>query len=180
MKQPKPKKCRACKVKFQPRNSLQVACSPRCALDIAKEAREKRERKEIKEAKQRIKTKSEWLREAQVAFNAFIRIRDDKEPCISCQRHHRGQYHAGHYRTVKAAPQLRFNLFNVFKQCMPCNAHLSGNITEYRINLVKKISTERVEWIESNNESKPYSIEYAKRVKKIFSKRARLYKKLFR
>lgn len=180
MKQVKPKKCRACKAKFQPRNSLQVACSPRCALEIARANKLKRDRKEIKEAKQRIKTKAEWLREAQAAFNAFVRIRDDKEPCISCQRFHSGKYDAGHYRTTKAAPQLRFNLWNNHKQCQPCNRHLSGNITEYRINLVKKIGAERVDWIESNNESKPYSIEYARRAKKIFSKRTRLYKKLFR
>ena len=180
MIKPKPKKCRACKSKFQPMNSMQVACSPKCALEIARAARDKRERKEIKEAKLRVKTKAEWLREAQAAFNSFVRIRDHKLPCISCGRFHQGQWHAGHYRTTKAAPQLRFNLFNVHRQCMPCNSHLSGNITEYRINLIKKIGAEKVDWIEQNNESKPYSIEYAKRVKKIFNKRARLYKKLFR
>ncbi|TCK68080.1 NinG protein, partial [Lonepinella koalarum] len=43
---------------------------------------------------------------------------------------------------------LRFNEDNCHKQCQPCNTHLSGNITEYRINLVQKIGLERVEWLE--------------------------------
>lgn len=182
MKQPKPKKCRACKVKFQPRNSLQVACSPRCALDIAKDAREKRERKEIKEAKQRIKTKAEWLREAQVAFNAFIRIRDQGKPCISCDKPDNGnhQRHASHFRSVGAASHLRFNVLNVHASCATCNGVKSGNLLEYMKRLPNKIGKDKTDWLLNANFEKRYSIEYAKRVKKIFSKRARLYKKLFR
>jgi len=84
-------------------------------------------------------------KEAQKAFNAYIRLRDDKEPCISCQRHHKGQYHAGHYKTVGARPDLRFDEDNCHKQCAPCNNHLSGNIGEYITNLINKIGQKRVD-----------------------------------
>lgn len=178
--QVKTKKCKECRKPFTPFNSMAKACSPRCALALVNKEKERKFNAETRRLKAKVKTKGQWLKEAQAAFNAFVRVRDQGEPCISCQRHHQGQYHAGHYRTTKAAPQLRFNLFNVFKQCQPCNAHLSGNITEYRINLVKKVGAERVQWIESNQESKPYDIEYARRVKRIFTKRARIYKRLFR
>lgn len=175
------RKCPQCKEWFMPFNSMQKCCAnPKCALEQGKIDRSKRERIELKRRKEKIKSRSEWLREAQAAFNAYVRIRDQDLPCISCQRHHKGQYHAGHFRTVKAAPQLRFNLKNCHKQCMPCNAHLSGNITEYRINLVKRIGVDNVEWIECNQDEARYSIEYAKRLKRIFNKRTRLYKKLFR
>ena len=174
------KKCKVCKRQYQPRNSMQSVCSPQCALEHAKQARHKVVKSEIRQRKAQLKTKAQWLKEAQSAFNAFVRVRDHNLPCISCQRYHAGQYHAGHYRTTKAAPQLRFNLYNVHKQCAPCNSHLSGNITEYRINLIRRIGQARVDAIECSNSEGRYSIEYAKRIKKIFTKRQRLYIKLFR
>jgi len=103
--------------------------------------------------------KSAWIKKAQTAFNAFIRAEDEKEPCISCQRFHDGQYHAGHYRTVGGHGELRFEEDNCHKQCSVCNNHLSGNIADYRINLVKKIGLSRVEWLEGPHDPKKYSIE---------------------
>ena len=85
---------------------------------------------------------------AQTAFNKFIRLRDEKESCISCQNHHKGQYHAGHYKTTAARSDLRFNEDNCHKQCSACNNHLSGNIEHYRPNLIKKIGIKRVEALE--------------------------------
>ncbi|WP_202116081.1 recombination protein NinG, partial [Glaesserella parasuis] len=101
-------------------------------------------------------------------FNEYIRLRDKDEPCISCQRFHQGQYHAGHYRTVKAMPELRFNEDNVHKQCSACNNHLSGNITEYRINLVRKIGAERVEALESYHPPVKWSAEDCKEIIKTY------------
>lgn len=172
------KKCKSCKRPFNARNSLQQVCSPQCALAMVKQQKVKEFKAETRKRKQALKGKAEYMKEAQAAFNAFVRIRDHNLPCISCQRHHQGQYHAGHYRTTKAASQLRFNLFNVHKQCSVCNNHLSGAITEYRINLCKKIGVERVEWIEHNQDEARYSIEYLKRLRAIFAKRKRIYEKI--
>ena len=116
-------------------------------------------------AKEKIKKRSEYLSDAQKAFNAFIRERDKNEPCISCMRHHQGQYHAGHYRSVGACPELRFCELNVHKQCSACNNHKSGNIVEYRINLVKKIGEEQLEWLEGKHEPKKYTIEQIKEIR---------------
>ncbi|HED8921315.1 TPA: recombination protein NinG, partial [Pseudomonas aeruginosa] len=140
-RQAKLRKCQnpACGQEFTPRfSSTQKACSPACALAIkdkhAKPARKAiadRERREIKVRKERLKSRADHLREAQAAFNEFIRLRDADQPCISCGRHHDGQYHAGHYRTVAASPELRFEPLNVNKQCAPCNNHKSGDIVNY-------------------------------------------------
>jgi isocitrate dehydrogenase kinase/phosphatase len=54
----------------------------------------------------------------------------------------------------------------------------SGNVVEYRIALVGKIGAERVSWLEYDNDCRTFDIEYLKRVKRIFSRRARHYKKL--
>jgi len=162
----KRKKCRVCLIYFDARSSTQVVCGWECAFELTVQKRIKTERKETRDAKLRLKTRAEWAREAQTAFNKYIRERDRELPCISCQREHTGQYHAGHYRSVGAISGLRFNEFNVHKQCAPCNNHLSGNIVNYRINLIKKIGIEEVEWLESYNEVAKYTIEDLKVIKK--------------
>ena len=168
-----PKKCRVCKTPFNPHNSLQVVCSPKCALEIAKKQGEKKQRKETRQRKHNLKTLGQHAREAQQAFNAFIRERDAQEPCISCGRHHQGQYHAGHYRTVGACPELRFEELNVHKQCSACNNHKSGNLVEYRINLVNKIGATKVEWLEGPHEPKKYTVEQLQQIKKTYRAKAR-------
>ena len=155
----KTKKCRSCREPFTPSMPLQVACSPRCAIELVK-AKQKLERKrETRKLREKIKSRPDWMREAQAAFNAWIRWRDRDQPCISCGRHHQGQYHAGHYRSVGSTPELRFELMNCHKQCQPCNTHLSGNAINYRINLVQLIGADAVEWLEGPHEAKKYTIE---------------------
>lgn len=175
----KMKKCKACGNKFALFNSLAQVCSIDCAIQYAKDnkVQERVRRKLTQIAKERIKTRSEHLRDAQTAFNAFIRERDKNEPCISCGRHHNGQYHAGHYRSVGACPELRFCEFNVHKQCSVCNNHKSGNIVEYRINLVKKIGVEQVEWLEGSHEPKKYTIEQIKSIQTEYKNKLRELKR---
>ena len=96
------------------------------------------------------------------AVNAYVRTRDDKEPCISCGRYHEGQYHAGHYRSTGSSPALRFDLANIHKQCMPCNTHLHGNLIPYRVNLIQKIGLAEVERLEGPQEPKKYTIDELK------------------
>ena len=109
----------------------------------AKHEADKADRKRMAEKKQQVKPLSYFIKQAQQAFNAFIRYRDREEACISCGRHHEGQYHAGHFRTTGANPELRFNEDNVHKQCSPCNNHLSGNLIAYRPALIAKIGQAR-------------------------------------
>ena len=164
----KNKTCKICKVKFTPTRPLQSVCSPHCAYTHAKAVRVKTERKETREAKVRLKSKSDWLKETQTVFNQFIRLRDKEEPCISCQRHHKGQYHSGHYRSVGAHPELRFDELNVHKQCSVCNNYLSGSLVEYRINLINKIGIDAVNYLEGKHELKHYTIDDIKSIKALY------------
>jgi hypothetical protein len=168
MKQAKQKKCKQCKSPFTPFNSMQKVCGAQCAQAFAVSEREKKEAKaksdEVKRVRQKLKQLSmkdrpKALRAAREAFNAFIRYRDKDLPCISCQRHHQGQYHAGHYKTKGAHPELEFHEDNCHKQCAPCNNHLSGNIVNYRPNLVDKVGIEMTEWIEGPHETKKYTVD---------------------
>lgn len=134
---------------------------------------QKQARKATREAKERIKTRSEWLREAQAACNKYIRTRDENLPCISCGRHHQGKYDAGHYRSVGSSPELRFDEINIHKQCGPCNRHLSGNLISYRTNLVKRIGQDKVDYLEGPHKPKKYTIEEIKAIKQMFKDRTK-------
>jgi hypothetical protein len=134
------------------------------------------ERKEIKVRKEKLKSRADHTRETQVVFNEWIRLRDAALPCVSCGRHHEGQYHAGHYRTVGANPELRFEPLNVWKQCAPCNNHKSGDIVNYRIELVKRIGADKVDWLEGPHEPKRYTIEELKTIKAEYRAKTREFK----
>lgn len=173
MKPLKPKTCRVCKTKFEPRTSTQVVCCTACAYQKVSADKARKEAKARREGLERIKTKAMWMKEAQAAVNAYVRERDKGLPCISCGRHHAGQYHAGHYRTTKAAPELRFDEFNVNAQCAPCNNHLSGNIVEYRRGLLAKYGLMVVEYLEGPHEAARYTIDDLQAIKKKYAARAR-------
>jgi hypothetical protein len=172
-KQPRPKTCinEECRASFVPQRLGQKVCSPACGLatkdvnaDKARKALADVGRKELRAAKERVKPKGQYMREAQTAFNAWVRERDAELPCISCGRHHQGKYDAGHYRTVGSNPALRFEPLNCHRQCSPCNTHKSGDIVNYRIELVKRIGAELVEWLEGPHEPKRYTIEDLKAI----------------
>lgn len=172
----KDKPCRVCTFRFIPRVSTQVVCCPTCAIALNKIKQSKAYDKKTKELKEGIKSRADHTSEAQVSFNKFIRLRDAANRCISCNRDHSGQYHAGHYISVGSHPELRFNTYNCHKQCAPCNNHLSGNQVRYRRYLVKKIGIGKVESLEGNHDAKHYSISDLKRIKAIFHKKYRLLK----
>lgn len=181
-KPPRPKTCKnpACAEKFTPQRMGQAVCSPKCGLaikDVHKEraarAIKQRERQESKEVRQRIKSRADYTKEAQAAFNEWVRERDANLPCISCGRHHQGKYDAGHYRSVGGNPALRFEPLNCHKQCVPCNQHKSGNIVEYRLCLVARIGAEAVEWLEGPHEPKRYAIEELQQIKAEYKAKTR-------
>ncbi len=185
-KQPKPKKCRVatCRASFVPSRIGQAVCSPACAAidaprhqEKARKAIDQCERREIKVRREKLKSRAEHMREAQAAFNEWIRLRDADRPCVSCGRHHEGQYHAGHYRSVGANPELRFEPLNVWKQCAPCNTHLSGNLVNYRISLLQGIGAEKVEWLEGPHEPRKYTVEEIKTIKAEYRAKTRELKK---
>ena len=144
-------------------------CSPVCALKLVQQKNEKAYDKETKRLKESIKTRADWLNGAQTAFNAYIRLRDRNEPCISCGTTKPVQYCAGHYFTRGGHPELRFSEQNVHKQCNKnCNLELSGNIAAYRVNLIKKIGVEAMDWLEGPHALQNLTIEDAKEIKQYY------------
>lgn len=190
-KQPRPKKCsvKTCRASFVPRQSFQTWCSPDCAVVIARGKQEKKrkamatiERREIKVRKEKLKTRSDHMREAQQAFNEFIRWRDQLagHPCISSGKPldwSGNAVDAGHYRSVGSAPHLRFDERNCHAQSKQDNRFLSGNAVDYRIGLIARIGQVAVDELEADQSVKKYTIDDLKAIKAEFRAKTRELKK---
>jgi len=161
---------------------MQVVCCPYpCAVEYAKTQEAKREqsrqrRAEARKFRQESKTLSQLRKEAQLAFNAYIRERDKRQPCISCGAVSLndpltgGAWDCGHFLGIGAHSELRYEPLNAHKQCKRCNRDLSGNHGHYRKNLIERIGLEQVEWLEGPHEIPKYSREELIEIRKKFVK----------
>ena len=186
----KPKRCRHCGNSFNPISSMSRACSVPCAMALndAQKAKSvaraaKAERKSLAERRAKLKTRREWIAEAQVAVNKVARLRDQLagHGCISCRarpgERFGGAMDAGHFRSVGSAPHVRFFLPQINTQCKRCNRDLGGSVTNYRKGLIERIGINRVEEIESMQWTAKWSVEYLQRLKKVMNKKARRLEK---
>jgi hypothetical protein len=169
--------CRVCAKPFVRRNTMHAVCSVRCTLDEvrSKQYAEKVERRETRAKLEAMKPRSKWLSEAQAAFNAWVRARDEAAglPCISCLRHDKQSWDAGHYLTRGARPELRFNERNCWRQCVQCNQHLHGNVAMFRVELVRRIGREAVEKLEGPHPPMHYSVDDLRAIKTEYRAKAR-------
>jgi len=105
-----------------------------------KQKREQAAQKKI--SKFKVKSYAKKMKELQKAFNEMRRYeeflwfaeRKMKPTCISCGGELGGdQWSCGHYKTVGARPDLRFDRKNTYLQHNNrCNMHLSGDIENYK------------------------------------------------
>lgn len=176
------KRCKApdCGEWFKPFNSMQQACSPKCALVFAqsKQGREhvaKEKRKSNQAEKNRIlygENPRWWMsidkdasrNGGSTAYwcHRFIRLRDHDRGCIMCgsDEPKGGKFDACHYRTRGAASHLRFHPDNIHKGCAHCNTYTNGDTASvYRINLVERIGEDRVVALETDNTPHKWAIE---------------------
>jgi hypothetical protein len=172
------RRCRVCSEMFRPFNTIQPVCAtPKCALEWARRLKAKKLRKEVRAGLVKLRTVSDWTKLAQAEFNRFVRLRDEGLPCISCGASsppnlHGGAWDCGHYRSVGAAPELRFDERNAARQCKSCNsgtrrggryvmpAERATTIRAmYRTMLIQRIGLATVEWLEGPHEPKRYRVD---------------------
>lgn len=180
------KTCRVCRNEFRPSLSTQKVCGPKCALALAREESNKSFKKETTRRKKALldNDSGHWMENAQSQFNRFIRLRDRDLPCISCDRSvveytRGGSWDCGHYRSVGAMPQLRFEELNAHKQCKSCNGGSSKYArkgetvrTEYRIRLVGRIGADKVSWLDGPHPEKRYRVDDFKEIYRTYKKKA--------
>lgn len=167
-------RCPHCKGKLEQGQRIHAECITPWAdaqAEKAKRAEAKKaraaakvERASIRARKEAIKTIPVLIKEAQVAFNAYIRARDADKPCICCglplsAGDVGGSFDCGHYRSVGSAQHLRYDERNAHGQRKQCNRWGAGRAVDYRIGLVARIGLEAVEDLESDNSTKKWTRE---------------------
>lgn len=173
VRRPKVRKCKMCPTMFEQRSMSQIVCSPACAVkwaarkferDVAKQAKAERARDRAR--REKLKTRSDWMKEAQAAFNAFIRERDKDKPCICCGRTETKVsglgahgWDCGHYRSTGSAPHLRFDERNAHRQLVLCNRYGAGRAVDYRIGLIVRVGIEAVEALEADQTVRKWTID---------------------
>lgn len=162
------KKCIICKEGFTPkfrtteRHCDNIDCKVKWSMMVVakkkeKEAKENRRswNKEKLETKDRLKTLSDYEREAKKSFQKWVRLRDKDLPCISCGNSRTTDWAGGHYFSAGMYSGLMFDERNCHKQCNTyCNKNLSGNLLEYRKGLIARFGLEFVDKLESESDSK--------------------------
>lgn len=190
---PRERQCKVCKTEFLPARMGQKVCSPACAVTLAQSKTAKlakrasvlvarEQRKADKEKREALKTRSQWMKEAQTAFNAYIRARDADKPCICCglplySGDVGGSFDCGHYRSVGSAPHLRFNEDNAHGQRKQCNRWGAGRAVDYRLGLITRIGLDRVEALESDQVPRHYTVEQLQAIKAAYSAKAKELRK---
>jgi hypothetical protein len=164
---------------FTPSRSSQAVCGEvECAIAYGKSEKGQKatrkaladiERRDIEVRKEDLKSRGDYMRDAQRAFNDFIRVRDQLagHACISSGRPldwAGNAVDAGHYRSVGAAPHLRFDERNCHAQSKQDNRYLSGNAIDYRIGLIKRIGLLAVEELEADQSVRKYTKEDLKAI----------------
>lgn len=168
---PREKTCRACGNRYMPVKPMQKVCGPLCAIQFAQSDRAKKERKQATQERadtrrrlDEMKGIPELIREADIAFCAYIRARDRLagHPCISSGLPldwSGNNVDAGHYRSRGAASHLRYDERNCHAQSKHENRYKGGNIVEYRKRLIERIGLADVEDLEADNETHKWTRE---------------------
>lgn len=154
----KQKRCKVCLEKFTPFTTLQPVClNPTCILEnhrrvkAKKAKREQQERGKVKrEALNRLKTLSELCGEAQRAVNLYVRVRDFRKGCISCET---GVVtDAGHLFPIGSkyrVNRIRLDPRQINGQCSKCNRFTGGgNATAHREGIVKRYGAEHLRMLD--------------------------------
>lgn len=117
----------------------------------AKKDVQKQARKEHAEKKEESRNKTYFEKQLEHEVNAIVRLIDAEKGCISCshgwETKFTRQAHAGHRISVGSNPTLRYNVFNIFKQCSICNDWKSANEREYDKGLIKHYGASMLEYV---------------------------------
>ena len=177
------KRCKECKDLFIPKySSVQIVCSPSCAYAYSKKKdAEKKEKnnalltKAFQEKKERQRL-PEALKQTQIIFNKYIRLRDKFKPCISSNNPWKNDFDAGHLFSVKQYSELRFNEDNVHGQSIQDNRFKEGNFEDYIINVRYRIGDDKVKELlklAEISKQRPYkwTLEELSKIRKKYKKK---------
>ena len=203
----KSRKCAnpACRSEFVPAfSTTQKVCKWQCGLaikdqnhDKARKAIASQERVEHRERKEKLKTRSEYLHEAEKVVRDYRRTYELSigSGCISCGESQEsilsaqgwktgGAFDAGHFLGKGARPELRLIPENIWLQCKGCNsgsymhARKGHTVSQgFRAGLIDRIGLEAVEALEADHEPRKYTIDELKAIRDEYRAKLRALKK---
>jgi hypothetical protein len=170
--------CVVCFKPFASQRMGQRVCSYRCAAKVPKIER-KAEKARDRASKEAQKTLPTLRKEAQEAFNAYIRSRDAGKPCICCGKMPQGPealtggaIDSGHYRSRGSCPELAFNENNAHGQLKSCN-RFGWDVASYRAELIRRIGIDRVTALEGPHLMPKYGRDDMRRIRDTYRAKAR-------
>lgn len=204
---PRRKRCPSCRVMFTPARDGQAVCGEvECAIAHgqsekgqakARKALADFGRREIEVRKEKLKTRTDHLKDAEKAVRDYRRIYELSigSGCISCGESQEsilaaqgwktgGAFDAGHYLGKGARPELRLVPNNIWLQCKSCNAGSSKYARKgqtvsqgFRTGLVARIGLEAVESLEADHEPRKHTVEELKAITAEFRAKTKELKK---
>lgn len=169
-------RCKNCKEKFEPVRFNQKYCFNKMCVDAwVQEAKVNNWKKTKKKMQEDLETIQDLVKATQIVFNKYIRLRDKHELCISCKQIPK-KSNAGHYYNANNHWNVRFDENNVHLQCEHCNTFLSGNLINYRENLLKKIGAEEFNVLEGKSKvTRKFTKEELKEIINTYKKKIKQY-----
>jgi hypothetical protein len=146
-----------------------------CVDAWVQEAKVKNWKKTKKKMQEDLETIQDLVKATQIVFNKYIRLRDKDELCISCKQKPK-KSNAGHFYNANNHWNVRFNENNVHLQCEHCNTFLSGNLINYRLNLINKIGLEQLTLLEAEaKKTRKFTKDELKETINIYKKKIKQY-----
>jgi hypothetical protein len=169
-------KCKNCKQPFEPIKFLQKYCLKDDCVRVWVESEKTKQWKKTKsKMKTDLMTLQDYIKLAQITFNKYIRLRDKGNVCISCQKPPK-KLNSGHFYNANNHWNVRFDERNVHLQCEHCNTFLSGNLIEYRSNLINKIGLEQLTLLEAEaKKTRKFTIDELKEIINTYKKKIKQY-----
>jgi len=181
-----------CQERHERRQAFVKWCSPECGATLAQAKLAKKRTQEANTERQADKAKLDgmkplghWVKLTQDAWNKARRLEclAAGDGCISCGRSQQevqstdgwkpgGAWDCGHFMSVGAYPNLRFEADNAFLQCKSCNAG-SGKYTRkaqtvadaYLENLIAKIGQDRIDQLKADQTPRKYTREDLEKIR---------------
>ncbi len=150
----KPKKCKNCGELFTPSfSTLQVCCSPKCAIELAKKKEHEKYEKGMKVKIKEMDVRSNASKHKgtlQREINKLARAIDSRYgyKCIDCGSSYGKQADGAHYHPVGSHENVRFNLHNIHKSTSHCNQFSSEHKPGYIIGLKERYGEDYYERVE--------------------------------
>lgn len=118
----------------------------------AKKHVQKEQRQQEVKKREENRSKSYYEGKLQTEINHIVRLIDSDKGCISCEHGWKANFtrqaQAGHRISRGSNATLKFNVFNIYKQCTICNKDLHGNERNYDKGILSHYGQETLDLIQ--------------------------------